>query len=133
MAVKYVRVNPVADLFSPVIRATGNIAIIGAASAGTNNVPVQVTDPSDAAATFGPPGGSSLTSAIQLAFRQTPGPSQVWGVRSPADVTAALTAVELLDVQFVVIAGTALDSTTGAANGAIGLLAAHVVAVSNTG
>jgi hypothetical protein len=133
VAVRYVRVNPVADLFSPVVRATGNIAIVGAGSAGTDNVPVQVTSPSDAAGRFGPPAGSDLTRAIQVAFQQTPGPSQVWGVKSPADPTAALAAVEALDVQFVVIANTELDSTTGAANGAIGLLAAHVVGVSNTG
>ena len=50
--------------------------------------------------------------------------------RRPA---AALTAVENLDVQFVVIANTALDGTTGAPDGAIGQLAAHVVGVSNTG
>jgi hypothetical protein len=133
MAVKYVRVNPVVDLFSPVVRATGNVALIGAATSGTNNVPVQVVSPSDAATAFGPPAGSALTRAIQLAFEQTPGPSQVWGVRAPTDVTAALTAVENLDVQFVAIAGTALDSTTGADSGAIGLLAAHVKAVSTTG
>jgi hypothetical protein len=133
VAVRYVRVNPVADLFSPVVRATGNVAIVGAASAGTDNVPVQVTSPSDAADKFGAPAGSDLTRTIQLAFQQTPGPSQVWGVKSAADPTAALTAVEGLDVQFVVIANTALDSTTGGASGAIGLLAAHVVGVSNTG
>jgi hypothetical protein len=126
-------VNPVAELFSPVVRATGNITIVGAASTGTDNLPVQVTSPSDAATTFGAPAGSDLTRAIQLAFQQTPGPSQVWGVKSTADPTAALTAVENLDVQFVVIANTALDGTTGAAGGAIGKLAAHVVSVSNTG
>ena len=133
MAVRYVRVNPVTEMFSPVVRATGNIAIIGAASAGTDDTPVQVTSPSDAAGKFGPSAGSDLTRAIQLAFQQTPGPSQVWGVKSPADVTAALTAVEQLDVQFVVIANTALTSTTGGASDAIGLLAAHVASVSNTG
>jgi hypothetical protein len=128
-----VRVNPVAELFSPVIRATGNIAIVGAASAGTDNVPVQVTSPSAAAATFGAPGGSDLTRAVQLAFLQTPGPSQVWGIKSAADPATALTAVEGLDVQFVVIANTVLNTTSAAAAGAIGKLAAHVVGVSNTG
>ena len=29
MAVQYVRVNPVVDLFAPVIRGTGNLAIVG--------------------------------------------------------------------------------------------------------
>ena len=54
-------------------------------------------------------------------------------MESAADPAAALTAVENLDVQFVVIANTALTGTTGAPNGAIGQLAAHVVGVSNTG
>jgi hypothetical protein len=133
MAVRYVRVNPVADLFSPVIRATGNLAIIGAAPSGADNVPVQVASPSDAVALFGAPADSDLTRSIQMAFSQTPGPSQVWGVKSPADPAAALTAVENLDVQFVLIANTALDNTSGGAGGAIGKLAAHVVSVSNTG
>jgi hypothetical protein len=76
MAVSYVRVNPVVEMFSPVIRPTGNLAIIGAASAGTADAPVQLTSPSDAEAQFGAPTGSDLTRAAQLAFRQTPGPSQ---------------------------------------------------------
>ena len=133
MAVRYVRVNPVADLFSPVIRPTGNIAIIGAAPNGSDNIPVQVASPSDAVSIFGAPADSDLTRSIQMAFQQTPGPSQVWGVKSPADPAAALTAAENLDVQFVMIANTALDNTTGGAGGAIGKLAAHVVGVSNNG
>src|SRR5207249_55319 len=72
MAVRYVRVNPVVDLFSPVIRATGNMAIVGNATVGTNDVPVQVATPADAATAFGVPAGSDLTRAIQLAFQQTP-------------------------------------------------------------
>lgn len=133
MAVRYIRVNPIADLFSPVIRPTGNLAIIGAAASGTDNVPVQVASPSDAVTQFGAVADSDLTRSLQMAFQQTPGPSQVWGVKSPADPADALTAVENLDVQFVVIASTALDNTTGAAGGAIGKLAAHVVSVSNSG
>jgi hypothetical protein len=132
VAVKYIRVNPVAELFSPVIRPTGNIAIIGAASAGTNNAPGQVVSPSEAATTFGTPATSDLTRALQLAFQQTPGPAQVWGIKSDADPAAALTAAEGLDVQFVVLANTPLDTTTGAASGAVSKLAAHVVSVSNT-
>jgi hypothetical protein len=133
MAVRYIRVNPIADLFSPVIRPTGNLAIIGAAASGTDNVPVQVASPSDAVTQFGAVADSDLTRSLQMAFQQTPGPSQVWGVKSPADPADALTAVENLDVQFVVIASTALDNTTAAAGGAIGKLAAHVVSVSNSG
>lgn len=133
MAVTYVRVNPITDTLSPVIRPTGNIAIIGAATSGTENAPVQVAKPSDAEAVFGAAAGSALTRALQLAFQQTPGPARVWGVKAPADPTAALAAIEDLNVQFVVIANTALNSTTGAAGGAIGRLVAHVNSISNSG
>jgi hypothetical protein len=132
VAVRYIRVNPIADLFSPVIRATGNIAIIGEASAG-NNAPVQVASPSDAAAKFGPVADSGLTRSIQLAFGQAPGPSQVWGVRSGANLDDVLTAIENLDVQFVVLANTPLNATSGAAGGAIAKLRDHVVNVSSSG
>jgi hypothetical protein len=133
MAVRYVRVDTITELFAPVIRATGNIAVIGTAPAGTADVPVEVTTPSDAAAAFGPAATSDLTAALQMVFRQTPGPSRVWGVKSDADPAEALVAVENLDAQFVVIANTALDNTTGGANGVITKLAEHVVGVSNTG
>jgi hypothetical protein len=152
VAVRYVRVNPVADLFSPVIRATGNVAVIGAAALGADNRPVQVTSPSAADDIFGPatvpdptaPGktkpNSALTASLRLLFEQTPGPAQVWGIKAAgqatgvaADPTAALAAIENLDVQFVVLANTPLDNASGAPNGAIGRLAAHVAGVSNTG
>jgi len=152
VAVRYVRVNPVAELFSPVIRATGNVALIGAAAQGTDNVPVAVTSPAEADAAFGPatvpdpahPGqslpNSALTAALRLLFQQTPGPGRVWGVKATgpsagavADPSAALAAVETLDAQFVLLANTPLDDAGGAATGAIGRLAAHVTAVSNTG
>jgi hypothetical protein len=57
----------------------------------------------------------------------------MWGIKSAADPAAALAAAENLDVQFVLIANTALDTTTGGAGGAIGKLAAHVVSVSGNG
>jgi hypothetical protein len=154
VAVRYVRVHPVAVLFSPVIRPTGNIAIIGAAALGTDNLPVPVASPTEAADAFGPatvpdpqPGNpgqtkpnSALTASFQLLFQQTPGPSQIWGVKATgqptaavADPSAALAAAENLDVQFVLLAGTPLDNASGAPDGAIGKLAAHVVAVSDTG
>ncbi|MEJ3748613.1 hypothetical protein WEI85_35700 [Actinomycetes bacterium KLBMP 9797] len=133
MAVRYVRVNPVVDLFSPVIRPTGNVAILGAATSGTDNTPVQVVSPSAAATAFGVPAGSALTRALQLAFQQSPGPAQVWGVKTGTDPAAALTAVEELNVQFVVLANTTLVTATAAAEGAITKLAAHVAAVSNSG
>ena len=132
MPVRYVQVRSSVDQFSPVIRPTGNLAIIGQATAGTNNVPAQVVSPSGAATTFGPPEGSALTRAIQLAFAQSPGPAQVFGIRSPDDPAAALTAAENLDVQFVVLANTALTGNAGQPAGPIGKLVAHVDSVSNT-
>jgi hypothetical protein len=132
MTVRYIRVNPVADLFAPAIRAFGNIAIVGEATAGTANTPVAFTNPADAALTFPGP----LSNAIALAFQQTPGPILVYGVRTATgpDWSAALTQVATLDVQLVVLANTPLDATTGAApTGAIVQLANHVTSVSNTG
>jgi hypothetical protein len=133
MAVRYVRVNPVTELFTPVIRATGNIAVLGVATAGTDDLPVEVTRPSEAISAFGAAAGSALTRALQLAFQQTPGPSRVWGVKFGTDPINALIAVENLDVQFVVIANTVLNETTAADNGTIGKLVAHAVSVSNSG
>src|SRR5690348_527716 len=136
MSVRYIRVKPIADLFSPVIRPTGNVAIVGTAEKGVDNVPLNVTSPAEAAEVYGDarrpvagqPGvfalNSSLTASIELAFGQSPGPSQVWAVKAEgaatdavADPTAALTAVEALNVQFVVLARTPL---AGGADGAIG-------------
>ncbi|NRQ31940.1 hypothetical protein HII36_08815 [Nonomuraea sp. NN258] len=130
MAVRYIRVDTIDELFSPVIRPTGNLAIIGAASTGTADEPVRVGSPADADRLFGAPKGSALTRAIRLAFEQSPGPSQVWGVRYGNDPAGALTAVENLDVQFVVIADTPLNQASAAQGGTIVKLAAHVKSVS---
>jgi hypothetical protein len=142
MAVQYVRVNPVVDMFSPAIRGTGNIAIVGPADPlddddPGDNTAVQITTPDDANATF--PG--QLGESIALALLQTPGPSQVWGVRTaaadPNPWGAALAVVSGMDVQFVVLAGVVLDATSGNAAsdppGAIAQLSDHVTGVSNTG
>ncbi|MGW6058057.1 hypothetical protein [Streptomyces sp. NPDC055189] len=133
MAVRYVRVKPSSDMFSPAVRPTGNLAIVGPATSGTDGVPVQVTQPTAAVAGFGAADQSLLTKALLAAFRQDPGPSQIWAVKSGADIAGALAAVEDLDVQFVVVAGSALDATTGQVSGTIGKLLAHVVAVSKDG
>ncbi|MEV4838674.1 hypothetical protein AB0K05_29515 [Nonomuraea sp. NPDC049486] len=154
MAVRYVNVRSNVDMFSPVVRATGNIAVIGTAPSGTDDQPVAVADPSAAAKLFGPATvpdptqtqpnrvklNSLLTAALTTLFGQSPGPGQVWAVKAAGDAVkplsdpgAALAAVEELDVQFVVIAGTPLDDASGADNGAIGKLAQHVTRVSDTG
>ncbi|MFE5813185.1 hypothetical protein ACFQ6S_07260 [Streptomyces sp. NPDC056479] len=95
------------------------------------NTPIVFTDPGEARRRV--PG--DLGEAIAQAFAQTPGPTLVYGVRTASgpDWQAALDAVAPLDAQFVVLANTALDTTTGASGGAIHLLSDHVSAVSNTG
>ena len=100
------------------------------------NTPIAFTDPAEARRRT--PG--DLGDAIAIAFAQAPGPTLVYGVRTAAgpDWTAAINAVAPLDAQFVVLANTPLDATTGASPagapaGAIVQLANHVSTVSNTG
>lgn len=154
MAVRYINVRSKVDMFSPVVRATGNVAVIGTAPSGTDGTPVAVADPAAAATLFGPATlpdptpehpehvkpNSSLTAAVSTLFGQAPGPGQVWAVKAAgaapgpvADPAAALTGIEELDVQFVVLAATPLDDASGADNGAIGKLAEHVRRVSDSG
>jgi hypothetical protein len=131
MAVRYIRVRPLVDTFTPVARPTGNIAIVGNATAGDTNTGLEVTSPTDAATIFG--AGSDLAKSIALAYQQTPGPPLVYGVRiNGADLAAALTAAEQLDVQFVVLANQPLDSTAPN-TAAVTALRNHIVGVSNTG
>ena len=134
MSVRYIRVRALADLFSPAVRAFGNIAVVGEATAGPTNTPTPITNPADAATIF--PG--ALGTSIVTTFEQTPGPSLVYGVRTAAgpDWAAALTAVSTIDAQFVVLGATALNATTGSTTGTGGpviQLARHVASVSNTG
>lgn len=129
MAVRYIRVRPIVDMFTPVDRPTGNIAVVGAATAGATNTGIQVTTPTDAGTIFG--AASDLAKSITLAYQQTPGPPLVYGVRlNGNDLAAAFTATEQLDVQFVVLANQALDN---AGTAAVKALRDHVVGVSNTG
>ncbi|WP_199512712.1 hypothetical protein [Nucisporomicrobium flavum] len=141
MPVRYIRVNPVADLFAPAIRAFGNIAVVGAVTPPAANpppdllavgTPVVFTDPSEARRRA--PG--DLGRAIALCFSQSPGPTVVTGVRvdtATPNWDAALTALETADVQIVCLANTPLTAATAAATGAIRKLADHVVSVSTTG
>jgi hypothetical protein len=76
-----------------------------------------------------------LANSIATAFRQSPGPTVVYGVQVPdtavaADYTAALTLVEGLDVQIVVLGDLPLNAGNVAI---ITLLANHVLTVSTTG
>jgi len=156
MAVQYIRLNPVSDLFSPAVRAYGNIAIIGDGGSAPTvgpNIATPFTNPADAAKAFPAPASTTttpspplppLSAAIAMAFQQTPGPTLVYGVRTATatggpDWATALTVVSALDVQLVVLANTVLDATSGnpgtttTAPGAIVQLARHVASVSTTG
>jgi hypothetical protein len=144
MSVRYVRVNPLVNLFAPAVRAFGNIAIVGRVDAPTQTppdptaaeaaplTPVAFTSPDKVQDIF--PG--ELGDAIEMAFQQTPGPTLVHGV--PVDATTpdwrgALEVVAGLEVQLVTLANTPIDATTKTKDGPIGLLSAHVTSVSNTG
>jgi hypothetical protein len=148
MAVRYINVTPVSNLFSPVTRAFGDIAIVGAATgSGPVKTPIAVTNPNDVTDASNPGGKDKpiddatwfqgdLGAAVRMAFEQTPGPTTVWAVKTnsaDADpVGAALTVVAKLDVQIVVVANMPLK-TGGGNKAAIEALAAHVNTVSTTG
>lgn len=149
MTVRYIRVNAVANLFAPAVRAFGNIAVVGVASAGAANVPVAYTNPADAedrlrdaktkqdvAEHIADPLNNApvfdLASSIRMAFNQTPGPSLVYGV--PVDKVpnwqAALQALDNLNVQLVLLANLPLNTAN---KPAIDALASHVQTVSSQG
>ena len=149
MTVRYIRVNPVADLFAPAVRAFGNIAIVGVATAGAANQAIAYTNPADAedqlrdAPTkqavadhikdpLNKPAVFDLASSIRMAFNQSPGPSLIYGVPVDAgpDWDAALKVTDNLDVQLVLLANLPLATANSAA---IGVLASHVKSVSTTG
>lgn len=140
MTVRYIRVNPVSDMFAPAVRAYGNVAVVG-------RVTPPAAPPADLlavgqAAVFTDPAEArrrapgELGAAIALAFNQIPGPSQVTGVRvdsAAPDWEAGLEVLATRDVQIVTVAGTPLDATSGVVGGAVRALADHVVGVSSTG
>src|SRR5437660_2750008 len=140
-AVSYIQVQPTSNLFTPATRAFGNIAIIGDTTGTTSTNPFETfIRPDEALQKF--PG--ALGDAIATAFKQTPGPTVVYGVHAAGpDFTDALTTVSKLDVQLVVLAHTALTDTTAAAGnpsgtpatapGAVVQLAQHVNTVSQHG
>ncbi len=150
MAVRYINVTPVSNLFSPATRAFGDVAIVGAAATaatGPVKTPVAVTNP-DSVNDPSNPGGSNkaiddpawfqgdLGAAVRTALSQNPGPTTVWAVRTLSSDTdpigAALAVADKLDVQIVVLANMALTSTAGS-NKPIEALSTHVNTVSATG
>ncbi|MFF0492159.1 hypothetical protein ACFYTQ_24275 [Nocardia sp. NPDC004068] len=127
------RVFPSFDYVAPSVRPTGNMVVIGAATAADVNVPHQVSTPAEALATFTPkdsPTASPLSASLATAMRQTPSATQFWGIRQDTDITKALAAAEALDVQFVVLAATPLTAESAGAGGAVAALRDHVVTVS---
>ncbi|MGF1430795.1 hypothetical protein [Kitasatospora sp. LaBMicrA B282] len=73
-------------------------------------------------------GDCDLVQAIRTAFRQSPPPTRIWGVLvdpTNLDWETALTAVDTLDVQIVVLANTPLNQANVPT---LGRLAAHVSA-----
>jgi len=76
---------------------------------------------------------TDLAAAIEIAFRQSPPPTRIWGVQVAAtnpDWDAALSAIANLDVQIVALANMPLNAANA---DAVGKLANHVADVSNTG
>ncbi|GKQ37924.1 hypothetical protein [Streptomyces sp. A012304] len=95
----------------------------------TLDSPLQEARPSGTAVTEATVGDSALARAVRIAFGQSPPPTKVWGVPVDTDRPeawdAALTEVAKLNVQFVVLADTPLNSANSTL---IGKLASHVAA-----
>lgn len=159
MPVRYITVTPVTNMFKPATRSYGDIAIVGSADTsaqGPMKTPIPITNPDsvtyqssanngkpvdDPGDPTGPPivpppwFHGNLGTAVRTAFKQSPGPTKVWAVRTdPSDtdpLASALAEVAKLSVQIVTIANTPLTSTLGSAE--ITALATHVNTVSTTG
>lgn len=150
MAVRYITVTPVTNLFKPATRAYGDLAIVGnvdVTATGPLKTPIPITNPDSVSDKSHAAGANravddvawfkgDLGTSVRLALSQNPGPTTVWAVAiDPADagngLSLALAEVAKLDVQIVCVANTPLTSAAGKTN--IELLAAHVNTVSNTG
>ncbi len=150
MAVRYITVTPITNLFKPATRAFGDLAIVGKVdndATGPKKKPVPVTNP-DSVSDKSNPGGANkavdstswfkgdLGKSVRKALSQNPGPTTVYAVAvDPADgnngFSLALAEVAKLDVQIVSLANTPLTNAAGKTE--IELLAAHANTVSNTG
>ena len=151
MAVRYIAVTPITNLFQPATRAFGDIAIVGACDVGATGpakTPIAITNPLSVSNPANPAGANlpvddvawfkgDLAKSVEKALAQSPGPTTVYAVRTdPADgataLAKALDVVAKLNVQIVVLANTPLkDAATGKTE--IELLASHVSTVSTTG
>src|SRR3954471_1823288 len=133
MAVRYIDVVAKSELFVPATRAYGNIAILGEGGTGATaspNVPQPLTAPPEP---DDDPFGGSLSAAIGMAFKQSPGPMLVFAIRVDGAAGTgwddALAAAAHLDAQIVVLAAT----TTNDAAARVKKLSDHVSTVSNAG
>lgn len=150
MPVRYITVTPLTNLFKPVERAFGDVAVVGAVdndATGPKKRPIPVTNPDSVSDASNVPGADrpvdstfwfkgNLGRSVRLALSQSPGPSKVWAVAMDAAdgvnaLANALTEVSKIPVQIVVLANTALSVI--ADRPPIEALATHVNSVSNTG
>lgn len=151
MAVRYITVTPITNLFQPATRAFGDIAIVGGSdndATGPKKTPIAVTNPLSVSDPSNPAGANlpvtdatwfkgDLGRSVEKAFEQSPGPTTVYAVRTdPVDaanaIPNALAIVAKLNVQIVTLANIPLkDANTGKTE--IELLAGHVNTVSSTG
>lgn len=153
MAVQYVKVETDVDFSKPASRAFGTIGIIGqkkiANLAELSGYPTELdsgTTPAAAAVMFTSPNSeitctdsnkkkkkkdvfdTKLCDAIDIAFRQSPGPSTVWAiVYNDNKEDIALTLAAKLDIQIIVLAGVDDDGAR------IDKLINHVVDTSTKG
>lgn len=121
MAVRYIQVQSISDLFAPAVRAYGTIAIIGnATTIGTTTPYKPFTSPP-----IIPQGKTAgdLESALAIAFNQTPGPSLVYGipVTTPTggaapDWNGAFQTASKLQAQIIVLANTPVNAANTATN-----------------
>ena len=150
MAVRYITVTPITNLFKPATRAFGDVAIVGKVdndATGPLKTPVPVTNPDSVSDKSNVSGANQpvdstswfkgdLGTSVRKALSQNPGPTTVYAVAiDPADstngISLALAEVAKLSVQIVVLANTPLTPLSG--QSAIESLATHVNGVSNTG
>ena len=120
MPVRYIRVNPVADLFSPAIRAYGNIAVIGAVTPPAANPPADLVAVDSLSSSPTPPRPAAALPATwagrsRCAFSQSPTPTVVTGSGSIRPIPTGNAACDAggRDVQIVALANTALTAASG--------------------
>lgn len=150
MSVRYITVTPLTNLFKPVERAYGDVAIVGAVDAdatGPKKRPIPITNPDSVSDTSHPAGADravdsadwfkgSLGQSVRLALSQGPGTSKVYAVATDAGdgadaLTNALAEVAKIPAQIVVLANTALSAVGD--RPPLEALASHVNSVSTTG